>query len=535
VPRPRLVVVAVLLATLAIAAVPAGAAGEALPGVDALVSETAKGSITTLVSPRLRTKNRHTLVLAFVVAGASGGSERVTKLSGDGLRWSRVASSDTRGGATEVWRAHASHWLSGRIVARLAVAAYPARITIVAYSGAAAYVASSAVSHGQGSSPRIRLRPVSGSLVWTMGLTDRQLTSRPVSSASPSKRILWQTFARRQRAGAWLALATVRTSHIATAATAGRARSWNFVAIDVVVPSLKRLIEEGLLTPYGAVRRAGSAAAASTLPHYCPPNPAFEVGVQDDPVFLGLQPAMSPTHGFELATRVFHARLLRLNVIWGEVKLHGWGPYDRAIQMAWERCWMIHLTIMPTPVYAERYLNSELSGRNLNLGLFASFAAEIASRYKARVARFGIGNEPDEGKFIPQSENVSANIATYDRMYIAGYNAVKSSDPGAEVIAGEIGSKDIFEWLSNIATLPSSGVSIHPYGLTAKFAELVKYVAPVPLLMSEDGVKASVPNQIEQDLWREEVARHAGVKEFVFYELSRADATEHFWWDTGIE
>jgi hypothetical protein len=340
------------------------------------------------------------------------------------------------------------------------------------------------------------------------------------------------TFEPRHRTGEWIELALARSSRVATAAGASRARSWSLVAVDVVVPSLKRLIEEGQLTAYGVVRSATKRGVS--LPSYCPPYPAFEVGVEDDPVFLGLQPAMSPARGFELATTVFHARLLRLNVIWGQVKLYGWARYDRAVQMARERCWAVQMTIMPTPMYDEGYLNSELSARHFNIGLFASFAREIATRYAGQVMRFAINNEPDGASYIPPGGNLATHMAFYDNLYMASYTAVRSADPGVQVLAGELSGLHISEWLDNVAALPSDGVGIHPYGMTSDIGKLVRSIAPVPLLVTEYGVAASHPNQVLQDLEREEAARREGAQAFIFYQLSRADSGGGGW-NTGIE
>jgi hypothetical protein len=342
-----------------------------------------------------------------------------------------------------------------------------------------------------------------------------------------------RTFDPRHRTGEWIELATAKSSNVATAAGASRARSWSLVAVDVVVPSLKRLIEEGQLTANGFVGSSTKRPGVS-LPPYCPPNPPFEVGVEDDPVFLGLQPAMSPTRGFELATTVFHARLLRLNVIWGQVKLYGWAPFDRAVRMARERCWAVQMTIMPTPMYDEGYLNSELSARHFNIGLFASFATEIATRYAGQVMRFAIDNEPDGASYIPPGGNLASRMAFYDNLYMASYRAVRSADPGVQILAGELSGLNISEWLDNVAALPSDGVGIHPYGLTSATGEFVRYIAPVPLLVTEYGVAASHPNQVQQDLEREEAARREGAKAFIFYQLSRADTREGGW-NTGIE
>jgi hypothetical protein len=258
------------------------------------------------------------------------------------------------------------------------------------------------------------------------------------------------------------------------------------------------------------------------------------VGVEDDPVFLGLQPAMSPARGFELATSVFHARLLRLNVIWGQVKLYGWAPYDRAVRMARERCLAVQMTIMPTPMYDEGYLNSELSARHFDIGLFASFAREIATRYSGQVMRFAIDNEPDGASYIPPGGNLATHMAFYDNLYMASYAAVRSADPGVQVLAGELSGLHISEWLDNVAALPSDGVGIHPYGMTGDIGKLVRSIAPVRLLVTEYGVAASHPNQVLQDLEREEAARREGAQAFIFYQLSRADSGGGGW-NTGIE
>jgi hypothetical protein len=519
-------------------AVPSAASARLPPGVDALVSVSAHGRASTLVSPRLRTKAPHSLLLAFVVARGGAPGEHVRRISAAGLRWSPVVRSDGSMGATEVWQARSRHWWSGRIVATLAAGAYPASLTVVSYGGASPYVARHAARQGHSSTPRVRLRPIAGSLVWTVGLSAGQGTPAMVQSAFPSRRVLLRTFEPRHGTGEWIELSTAKSSHVATAAGASRARSWSLVAVDVVVPSLKRLIEEGQLTAYGFVgattKRPGGPPKGVSLPPYCPPNPAFEVGVEDDPVFLGLQPAMSPARGFELATNVFHARLLRLNVIWGQVKRYGWGPYDRAVQMARERCWAVQMTIMPTPLYDEGYLNSELSARHFSIGLFASFASEIATRYAGQVTRLAIDNEPDGSSFIPPGGNLSSHMAFYDNLYMASYSAVRSADPGVQILAGELSGLNISEWLANVAALPSDGVGIHPYGLTSDIGKFVRYVAPKPLLVTEYGVPASHPTQIQQDLEREEVARREGAHAFIFYQLSRADTGEGAW-NTGIE
>ncbi|HXB14401.1 MAG TPA: hypothetical protein VNV44_01525 [Solirubrobacteraceae bacterium] len=526
----RDVAAGLLLAAAAGGSVASSASAQLPPGVDAMAGAVAKSRAITIASPRLYTKDSNTLLLAFVVAGGTAAGEHVKRITGDGLHWSPVARTDGRTGAIEIWRARAKHWLKGRIAATLAAAAYPASLRIVAYGGGSTFLSAHAARQGRASTPSISLRPVAGSLILAAGLGEGQRAASQVASDS-SRRVLSRSFDARAKTGIWLALTAARTSHVARAAGAGWSRSWHMAAVDVVVPGLKRLIEEGLLTADGAKRRVASAAA---LPPGCPALPAFEVGVQDDPVFLGLQPAMSPARGFELGAGIFHARLLRLNVVWGEVKRYGWAPYDRAVQMAREHCWAVHMTIMWTPAFEESEFNSELSSEHLNMGLLASFAREVAGRYAGRVGRFAIGNEPNLPLFMGKASD-SRNIPLYDQAYVTAYDALQAADPGVQVIAGELAGRNIYSWLGNVSSLPSSGVGVHPYQLAGSLPNLVAYVRPLPLLVSEDGVPASEPNQIAEDLALEESARRAGVTEFVFYQLSRADSNGRFWWDTGIE
>lgn len=531
--RSRRAVLIVLLATTTGAALPSGAAAQLPPGVSAMRAAGARLRTKTLTTSPLRA-SRGALLLAFVVAGGTTRGERVERVSGDGLRWSPAARSDGATGATEVWQARASRPSSGRVAATFAAAAYPAHITVVAYGEPSTSVTGRASRAGRASTPSIKLAPSAGSLIWTVGLSEGQ-RHPSVLSSGVNRDVLMRTFEPNRRMGAWVALTTARTAHAFATAGASSSRDWHMVAVDVVVPALRRLIEEGLLTAHGAVARgsgAGAGAGQGALPPNCPAPPAFEVGVQDDPVFLGMQPAMSAARGFELATTAFKARALRLNVVWGQVRSWGWRPYDQAVQMAREHCWTVQMTIVWTPTFEEGYLNSELSSNHLNPSLMTAFGAEVASRYAGRVGRFSIGNEPNDRKFLPLNGH---EIEAYDAVYLAGYRGVKSVDPSAEVLAGELAPMHIASWLPNVAALPSSGVGVHPYWLTGEVGKYAEMVRPDPVLVTEDGASLNSPDQIAGDLKLEETARRGGAKEIIFYQLSRADSGPDSRWDTGIE
>lgn len=518
--------ICVTLALLSAGAQALAAAGPPSAPIDAVLSAGSKRRTFTLTSPRLHTYSAHALVLAFVTASGSTMGERVTRVSGDGLHWSPVVRSDGASGAAEVWEAHATSRIEGPILADVRYAAYPASITVVAFTGPSPYVQAHASSQGRASTPAIQLEPAAGSLLWAVGRSEGE--TEPITP-SLGRHLIYRSLDRRTHAGGWVQVTTPTSSRIARVADKARPRRWGLAAVAVAVPGLA----QAAALRAKLANAAAAAAAASARPG-CAPRSGFEVGVEDDPVFLGMQPAMSATRGFELASSVFSAQLLRLNLMWGEVRQYGWTPYDLAVQMARERCWTVQMTIMPTPTYAEGSLPSELSAKNLNLGLMASFVREIATRYAGEVERFSIGNEPNEGKFLAPKATLAEKLSIYDQMYMVGYNAVKAVDPSAQVIAGELSGNHIIEWLENVDTLPSEGIAIHPYGLPNQISQFASIIYPIPLLVSEDGVQASDPNQIADDLKREEIAREGGAIEIVFYQLSRADSTEGGW-DTGIE
>jgi len=66
--------------------------------------------------------------------------------------------------------------------------------------------------------------------------------------------------------------------------------------------------------------------------------------------------------------------------------------------------------------------------------LFQHFAAAAAQHFKGRVSRYSIWNEPNWYTWL--SPHDEAPIL-YRNLYIAGYNAIKSVDPSAEVVMGE--------------------------------------------------------------------------------------------------
>ena len=124
-------------------------------------------------------------------------------------------------------------------------------------------------------------------------------------------------------------------------------------------------------------------------------------------------------------------------------------------------------------------------------------------------------------------------ITDYDATYAAAYDAIKSVEPGAPVIARELAGRDICAWLGDARRSPAR-LGTTPTG-SPILRDFVQYIKPAALLISEDGTLVGEPNQLGKDLELVESARRAGASEFVFYQLSRADESERRGWNTGIE
>lgn len=174
----------------------------------------------------------------------------------------------------------------------------------------------------------------------------------------------------------------------------------------------------------------------------------LEIGVQDDPLFVrqprqyggrGVEGLISRERAYG-AARQLSARTVRINVIWKWVartrsagRWH-WSYYDAAVDAALAHGVVPQLTLTgPAPRWATG--NGRPGGRRPNARKFAEFVAAAASRYRGRVPRYSIWNEPNWPSWLsPQSEAP----AIYRRLYRAAYTAVRAADPDAEVLIGEL-------------------------------------------------------------------------------------------------
>ena len=139
----------------------------------------------------------------------------------------------------------------------------------------------------------------------------------------------------------------------------------------------------------------------------------------------------------------------RMNLLWGYVVtasqrnlptkprdvVYDWAFYDRAIRRARRRGIKVQLTLTgPAPAWATPTRNVDTGYIKPNVRLFKKFVKKVAHRYRRKVDRFAIWNEPNWYKWLGPLKTAPRQ---YRRLYIAGYKAIKRKAPRARILLGE--------------------------------------------------------------------------------------------------
>jgi hypothetical protein len=113
---------------------------------------------------------------------------------------------------------------------------------------------------------------------------------------------------------------------------------------------------------------------------------------------------------------------------------YNWGPIDNAVDAAAVYGMRTQLDLTgPAPNYGAGVYKG-LRILKPSPSLYADFVKAAAEHFKGRVDRYSIWNEPNYPAWIaPQSQSPKI----YRALYTAGYAAVKSVDPRAQVLIGE--------------------------------------------------------------------------------------------------
>jgi hypothetical protein len=205
----------------------------------------------------------------------------------------------------------------------------------------------------------------------------------------------------------------------------------------------------------------------------------MEFALQDDDVFVhqqGYDRDLALDHAVALgATRI------RVNVLWERVRVSGgattarydFSAIDALQEAAAERGIDLQLTITgPAPSWATR--NHRVGNIAPDPKKYGAFVRTVVTHFKGRVDRYSIWNEPNWKSWLgPQKD--AARL--YRGLYGAGYRAVKSVDPHAKVLMGELaptgGGKAIAplrflrDMFRGARPMKADGFAMHPYQLTS--------------------------------------------------------------------
>ena len=170
----------------------------------------------------------------------------------------------------------------------------------------------------------------------------------------------------------------------------------------------------------------------------------MEVAISDDPVFLARH-YYDRDRAFQNARQLGVTRM-RVFVNWAGVMgrqrdlpeppaqpTYYWGIYEELIDAAARAGIRVQLDLAgPAPRFATS--DKELGMTRPDPALFAAFARAAATRFKGRVDRYSIWNEPNHDGWLRPSAEAPR---LYRSLYVAGYNAIKGADPRAAVLFGE--------------------------------------------------------------------------------------------------
>jgi hypothetical protein len=209
----------------------------------------------------------------------------------------------------------------------------------------------------------------------------------------------------------------------------------------------------------------------------------MELALQDDAVFVDqrwMEREKALDHAAALKTK-----RIRVNVIWSRVLVGGTYDFSKidALQAsAAKRGIKLQLTITgPAPASATR--NHKVGGNRPDPVKFGAFARAVAAHFKGRVDRYSIWNEPNLSAWLSPSKSAPK---LYRSLYSSSYRAIKTVDPKAKVLFGELApnkdgrtiaplqflrsvtcSKVNYKAARKCSRLKADGLAIHPYQLTS--------------------------------------------------------------------
>jgi Cellulase (glycosyl hydrolase family 5) len=189
---------------------------------------------------------------------------------------------------------------------------------------------------------------------------------------------------------------------------------------------------------------ACAVTAALALAPAAHARKGMELALWDDPVLLARH-YYDRDRAFQNARELGVTRV-RVFVNWAgvmgkqrdsttppEQPTYYWGIYEDLIDAAARAGMRVQLDLAgPAPRFATG--DKELGMTSPDPAQFALFARAAATRFKGRVDRYSIWNEPNHDGWLRPAADAPR---LYRSLYVAGHGAIKQADPGAAVLFGE--------------------------------------------------------------------------------------------------
>jgi len=218
----------------------------------------------------------------------------------------------------------------------------------------------------------------------------------------------------------------------------------------------------------------------------------MELALQDDAVFVDqrwMTREKALDHAVDLGTK-----RIRVNLLWSRLLVSGadkrtqpadvvynFTAVDALQAAAAAHGIKLQLTITgPAPAWATA--DRKVGVNAPDPVKFAAFARAVTSHFKGRVDRYSIWNEPNLAPWLAPTKRAPA---LYRSLYSAGYNAIKTVDPNAKVLIGELApygddrtiaplqflraitcSKADYSAARRCTPLKADGLAHHPYQFT---------------------------------------------------------------------
>ena len=209
------------------------------PVLDKAVTTKQASDSISISSPSISTAQPNELLAAFIASDGpnTGGSQRITAVTGGGLTWTLRARANAQAGTAEIWTAPAPNVLSNMIVtATRAIGSYQGMMTVASFKGASLSVngAAASASASTGAPQATLTTTQANSLVWAVGDDWDRAVARTVSDnqtkqseyLAPAGDTFWVQYITAPSAAAGV---TATTS--CTAPTNDR---WNLAVIEIL-------------------------------------------------------------------------------------------------------------------------------------------------------------------------------------------------------------------------------------------------------------------------------------------------------------